>query len=230
MKTKFCEKYEFDLDDVVHMAISGTTGSGKSVAVNKLIYELVSNNSPEDLGLVLIDPKQVEFTLWSKVPHLVVPVITDTSHAQAILNWSVTQMEERYAIMKERGIKQWDGGKLVIVVDELSDLMMTDRKNVEAQLVRLAQKARASGIHLVLSTQSPRAEVLTGLLRANIPTKMTLKVKDGLESRIAIGRNGGEKLQGRGHAILIDMNDEEHRFKVDYISDETIKALVEDIA
>lgn len=227
MKARIGEEYEFDLDKMVHLMVSGTTGSGKSVAINRLIYELVSNYEPDELGLILIDPKQVEFSIWRNLPHLVMPIVTDMDKANRVLNWVVSEMERRYKEMSIEGKKNWEGRKIVVIVDELSDLMMTNRANTENALVRLAQKARASGIHLVLATQRPDAKVLTGLLRANIPTKMALRVASSIDSRIAIGRNGAEKLAGCGNAIVIDTDDNETRFKVDYISDEEIKKEVE---
>ena len=229
MKARLSKSYELDLDKAVHLMISGTTGSGKSVAVNRLICELVSNYGPEELGLVLIDPKQVEFTIWKDIPHLVAPIVTNMDLAKAILNWAVTEMENRYTEMKERGIKQWDGRKIVIVIDELADLMTTDRNNVETSLVRLAQKARAPGIHLVLATQRPDAKVLTGLLRANIPTKMALRVASAIDSRIAIGKSGAERLTGCGNAIVVDTEGHETRFLVDYISESDIHRLIEQL-
>lgn len=226
MKAKISRDYELNVNDMVHIMISGTTGSGKSVAINKLIYELVKNYDTNEVGFVMIDPKQVELSMWKGIPHLIMPVVTNMEVAKGALNWLVSEMERRYADMARRGLKEWDGKQILVIVDELADLMEIDRTGVETSLVRLAQKARASGIHLVLATQSPRAEVLTGLLRANIPTKMSLRVRDQLESRIAIGIRGAEELNGKGDSILIDSEGNEHRFVVDYISDSNIKDLV----
>lgn len=218
--------HELEFNKVVHLMISGTTGSGKSVAMHKLIYELVKNYDSSELGLLMIDPKQVELSCWNGIPHLVMPVVTNMEVAKGALQWVVSEMERRYEQMAREGKKEWDGKQIVVIIDELADLMEVDRSGVERSLVRIAQKARASGIHLVLATQSPRAEVLTGLLRANIPTKISLRVNSSLESRIAIGRNGAETLEGSGNAIIVDTEGNEERFRVDYIDNKDIRDLV----
>lgn len=215
------------LNEVVHLMISGTTGSGKSVFLNKLIYDLMNDYTREELQFIMIDPKQVELGMWNKMPHLMVPVITDMKMAPGILKYLVSLMETRYQDMARRQIKEWDGFQIIVVVDELSDLMMIDRKGIEESLVRLAQKARASGIHLILATQRPSAEVLTGLLRANIPTKLAFRVNSSVDSRIAIGISGAEKISGVGKAIMVDTNNEVKEVKGEYIDDRQIKEFVQ---
>lgn len=213
---------ERSLNELVHVMISGTTGSGKSVGLNSLIYNLVTEYDASEVKLVMIDPKKVELSMWNGIPHLMAPVISDMRMAQGILNYIVNLMEERYADMAVRHCKEWDGFQIVVVIDELADLIITDRKAIETSLVRIAQKARASGIHLVLATQRPSAEVLTGLIRANMPTKIAFRVANGTDSRIAIGRSGAEKIEGVGNAIIVDAKGKEERFRTTMLEDSTI--------
>ncbi|MDQ3065223.1 MAG: DNA translocase FtsK 4TM domain-containing protein [bacterium] len=200
-----------ELDEMPHILIAGQTKSGKSVMINTLLTSLLYRNSPSDLKLILVDPKQVELAPYADIPHLLTPVITESEKTISALKWAVAEMERRYrtlaenkkrniadynAIMKEEGMPY-----IVIVIDEMADLMMAAGRDVEALIVRIAQKARAVGIHLVLATQSPRANVITGLIKANIPARIAFTVAQELESRIIMDSGGAEKLLGRGDML-----------------------------
>jgi S-DNA-T family DNA segregation ATPase FtsK/SpoIIIE len=200
-----------ELDEMPHILIAGQTKSGKSVMINTLLTSLLYRNSPSDLKLILVDPKQVELAPYADIPHLLTPVITESEKTISALKWAVAEMERRYrtlaenkkrniadynAVLKEQGMPY-----IVIVIDEMADLMMAAGRDVEALIVRIAQKARAVGIHLVLATQSPRANVITGLIKANIPARIAFTVAQELESRIIMDTGGAEKLLGRGDML-----------------------------
>ncbi len=200
-----------ELDEMPHVLIAGQTKSGKSVMINSLLTSLLYRNSPSDMKLILVDPKQVELAPYADIPHLLTPVITEPEKTISALKWAVAEMERRYrtlaenkkrniadynAVMKEEGMPY-----IVIVIDEMADLMMAAGRDVEALIVRIAQKARAVGIHLVLATQSPRANVITGLIKANIPARIAFTVAQELESRIIMDTGGAEKLLGRGDML-----------------------------
>lgn len=201
-----------ELDKMPHMLIAGQTGSGKSVMINTLLTSLLYHNAPSDLKLILVDPKQVEMASYADIPHLLTPVITEPEKCISALKWAVNEMERRYTLLAEqrqRNIKGYnDANKdeampyIVIVIDELADLMMLAARDVEALIVRLAQKARAVGIHLVLATQTPRADVVTGLIKANVPARIAFTVAGQIESRIILDQNGAEKLLGYGDMLM----------------------------
>jgi S-DNA-T family DNA segregation ATPase FtsK/SpoIIIE len=219
-----------DLATLPHMLIAGTTGSGKSVCMNAIIMGFLYTQKPSDLKLVLVDPKVVELSQFKDIPHLMCPVVTDMSKAAAILEWAVGKMDERYELLAEAGCRDiatynglgWDELKerfnpqseaeeariprklpyMVFVIDELADLMMTN-KEVEGSIVRIAQKARAVGIHLILATQRPQANVVTGLIKSNMPGRMSFKVASGMDSRIVLDQKGGEVLLGQGDMLFI---------------------------
>ncbi|QQE13211.1 DNA translocase FtsK 4TM domain-containing protein [Planctomycetota bacterium] len=219
-----------DLNAMPHMLIAGTTGSGKSVCMNSIITSFIYTKRPDELKLVLVDPKMVEMSMFRDIPHLMCPVVTEMSKAAAILEWAVTKMDERYELLAECGVRdiasynklEWDEIKermepatpeaearipkklpyLVIVVDELADLMMTN-KEVEGAIVRIAQKARAVGIHLILATQRPQANVVTGLIKSNMPCRVAFKVASGMDSRIVLDQKGGELLLGHGDMLFL---------------------------
>lgn len=221
-----------------HLLVAGTTGAGKSVGVNGMLMSLLYTLNPEDLRLLLIDPKQLEFKMYDDIPHLLHPVVTDPKKAAAALDWAVREMEDRYsrlAAWNVRNIipfnekvdreaknwtvekarkyapKDWDESKplpgpekmpfIVIVIDELADLMMVARKEIEVSIARIAQKARACGIHLILATQRPSADVVTGLIKSNMPTRIAFKLKSALDSRVILDENGAERLLGRGDML-----------------------------
>lgn len=219
-----------DLAKMPHMLIAGTTGSGKSVCMNTIIMGFLYTKRPSELKLVLVDPKMVEMSQFKDIPHLMCPVVTEMPKAAAILEWACTKMEERYELLAEAGCRDiagyneldWDELKqrlnaktpeeeakipkklpyMVIVVDELADLMMTVRE-VETFIIRIAQKARAVGIHLILATQRPQREVVTGLIKANMPARLTFKVASGMDSRIVLDQKGGELLLGQGDMLFL---------------------------
>jgi len=204
-----------DLKKLPHLLIAGTTGSGKSVGINAMIMSLLFKNSPDDLKLIMIDPKMLEFSIYNDIPHLLTPVITKPSIAINVLSNMVVEMENRYKLMantKTKNIENYnkkvaksDGEKLpyiVIIIDELSDLMMTSGKDVEISIARLAQMARASGIHLIVATQRPSVDVITGLIKANLPSRISYKVGQKVDSKIILDSMGAEALLGRGDMLF----------------------------
>lgn len=219
-----------DLNAMPHMLIAGTTGSGKSVCMNSIIMSFLYTKRPDELKLVLVDPKMVEMSMFKSIPHLMCPVVTEMNKAAQILEWAVTKMDERYELLAELGVRDiasyndlgWDEIKerlelendneaaripkklpyLVFVIDELADLMMTN-KEVEGSIVRIAQKARAVGIHLILATQRPQANVVTGLIKSNMPSRVCMKVASGMDSRIVLDAKGGELLLGHGDMLFL---------------------------
>ncbi|MEO0965771.1 MAG: DNA translocase FtsK 4TM domain-containing protein [Planctomycetota bacterium] len=219
-----------DLGAMPHLLIAGTTGSGKSVCMNSIIASFLFTKRPDELKLVLVDPKMVEMSQFRDIPHLMCPVVTEMAKATAILEWAVTKMDERYELLAEVGVRDikaynelgWEEIKdrleieddeqgaripkklpfLVFVIDELADLMMTN-KEVEAFIVRIAQKARAVGIHLILATQRPQANVVTGLIKSNMPARIAFKVSSGMDSRIVLDQKGGELLLGQGDMLFL---------------------------
>jgi S-DNA-T family DNA segregation ATPase FtsK/SpoIIIE len=219
------------LDKMPHMLVAGQTNSGKSVMINTLLTSLLYRNSPSDMKLILVDPKQVELTPYNDIPHLLTPVITEPEKCISALKWAVAEMERRlkaFAAEKKRNIGEYNAISelenmpyIVIVIDELADLMMMAAKDVESLIVRLAQKARAAGIHLVLATQSPRVDVITGLIKANVPAKISFTVSNQIESRIIIDQPGSEKLLGMGDMLLLTpAMGKPKRVQAAYIGDE----------
>lgn len=201
-----------DLASAPHLLVAGATGSGKSVMINTLLTSLLYRNTPADLRLILVDPKQVELTPYNDIPHLLTPVITQPEKTLSALKWAVSEMERRYTLLAENGkrdIKGYNSANkdadmpyIVIVIDELADLMMMAARDVESLIVRVAQKARAVGIHLVLATQRPSVDVITGLIKANIPARIAFTVTSQVDSRTIIDGVGAEKLLGKGDMLL----------------------------
>jgi len=201
-----------DLDKMPHVLVAGQTGSGKSVMINTILTSLLYKNSPADLKLILVDPKQVELKPYDEIPHLLTPVITEPEKCISALKWAVAEMERRYRALSEAGkrdiagyntLKKEEGMPyIVIVIDELADLMMMAARDVEALIVRIAQKARAVGIHLVLATQRPSVDVITGLIKANVPARIAFKTTSQVDSRTIIDQVGAEKLLGGGDMLL----------------------------
>ena len=199
-----------------HMLVAGTTGSGKSVCLNSLILSILYKATPDEVRFIMIDPKMVEFRVYNGIPHLLVPVVTDVKKAAGALQWAVIEMMRRYKMFAERTVRDLEGynkamqqdgeplmPQIIIVIDELADLMMTAAKDVEESVCRVAQMGRAAGVHLVIATQSPRADVITGLMKANIPSRIALKVSSSLESRIILDAGGGaDKLVGNGDMLF----------------------------
>jgi len=221
-----------ELNKMPHLLIAGQTGAGKSVMINTLLMSLLYHNSPSEMKLILVDPKQVEMTAYDNIPHLLTPIITEPDKTISALKWAVNEMQRRYSLLAEHKVKdiksynqkiqsagtritvndeygipqEHENGAMpyiIIVVDELSDLMMVAARDVEALIVRLAQKARAVGIHLVLATQSPRVDVITGLIKANIPARIAFTVSSQIESRIILDQVGAEKLLGSGDMLML---------------------------
>ncbi|MBI5412164.1 DNA translocase FtsK 4TM domain-containing protein [Candidatus Peregrinibacteria bacterium] len=202
-----------DLHAMPHLLIAGATGSGKSVAMNTFLVALLYQNSPQDLRFIMIDPKRVELTTYNGIPHLLTPVITDTEKALSALKWAVAEMQRRYEELsgkKYRNIEEYNAGepkkmyKIVVVIDELADLMMRHaKKETEAVVCRIAQMARAVGIHLILATQRPSVDVITGLIKANIPTRIAFTVTSGVDSRTIIDTVGAEDLLGMGDMLYL---------------------------
>ncbi len=202
-----------DLAKMPHLLVAGQTGSGKSVMINTILTSLLYKNSPSDLKLVLVDPKQVELKPYEDIPHLLTPVITEPEKCISALKWTVAEMERRYTALSEirvRNIVEYNNKKkeegmpyIVVVIDELADLMMMAARDVEALIVRIAQKARAVGIHLVLATQRPSVDVITGLIKANVPARIAFTTASQIDSRTIIDQMGAEKLLGKGDMLLL---------------------------
>ena len=204
-----------DIGKMPHVLIAGTTGSGKSVCTNSILISLLYKATPDEVKLIVIDPKMVEFGIYNGVPHLLIPVVTDAKKAAGALQWAVTEMMRRYRSLSEAGVRDIDSynkvaatdeslepmPKLVVVIDELADLMLVAGKEVEEAICRIAQMGRAAGVHLVIATQRPSADVITGLMKANIPSRIALVVASAMESRIILDAVGAEKLIGRGDMI-----------------------------
>ena len=204
-----------DLKKLPHLLIAGTTGSGKSVGINAMILSLLYKNSPDQLRLLMIDPKMLEFSMYNDIPHLLTPVITKPKQAIAALNNMVAEMERRYELMADSRTKnienynekvKKEGGEhfpyIVVIIDELSDLMMTSGKDVEISIARLAQKSRACGIHLIVATQRPSVDVVTGLIKANLPSRISYRVGQKVDSKIILDQMGAESLLGRGDMLF----------------------------
>jgi len=201
-----------DLDSMPHLLIAGATGTGKSVMINSVLISLLYRNSPSDLKLILVDPKEVELSPYNDIPHLLTQVITDPAKCISALKWATAEMDRRYSLLREAGkrdiagynaLKKEEGMPyIVIVIDELADLMMLAARDVESLIVRIAQKARAVGIHLVLATQRPDSNIITGLIKANVPGRIAFRVLDQVNSRIIIDGSGAEKLLGTGDMLM----------------------------
>ena len=224
-----------NLDALPHILIAGTTGSGKSVCLNTLIVSLLYKASPEELRFLMIDPKQVELTPYNGIPHLTQPVVTSSAQAVAALEQAAMGMVTRYKTFEGCGVKELSDynrkGKsplprMVIVIDELADLMMTSEKDIEESIIRIASMGRAAGIHLVIATQRPSANVITGLMKANIPSRIAFAVASSLESRIIMDANGAEKLTGHGDMLYAPMGGDPKRVQGCYVSPDEIEKVV----
>ncbi|HEX3149848.1 MAG TPA: DNA translocase FtsK 4TM domain-containing protein [Gemmataceae bacterium] len=244
-----------DLADMPHLLIAGRTGTGKSVCLNSIILSLLLTRTPEEFRLLMIDPKQVELAEYGKLPHLMHPVVTDNSKAEAILAWGVDKMEERYDLMRRarvrniagfnelgraevlKRVKPQDAAEadllpdklpyIVIIVDEVGDLMMAMKKEVEGHIIRLAQKSRAAGIHLILTTQRPTVDVITGLIKSNLPARICFQVADRSNSRVVLDESGAEKLLGKGDMLFLQPNTSTIvRAQASYASDQEILRIV----
>ena len=224
-----------------HMLIAGTTGSGKSVCMNSIIISLLYKASPDDVKLIMVDPKMVELVNYNNIPHLLIPVVTDPKKAAGSLQWAVSEMMRRYKTMSDAGVRdlesynsmvesqQADGTKLpqvVVIIDELADLMLAAAKEVEESICRIAQMGRAAGIHLIIATQRPSADVITGLMKANIPSRIAFAVASAMESRIILDTQGAEKLVGRGDMLYAPIgNGKPLRVQGCFVSEQEIEAV-----
>lgn len=235
-----------DLAKMPHLLIAGATGSGKSVCINTLIMSILYKSKPEDVRMIMVDPKVVELNVYNGIPHLLIPVVTDPKKAAGALNWAVLEMEDRYKKFAELGVRDLKGynakilaselesethkklPQIVIIVDELADLMMVAQGEVEDAICRLAQLARACGIHLVIATQRPSVNVITGLIKANVPSRIAFSVSSGVDSRTIIDMNGAEKLLGKGDMLFYPSGYQKPvRVQGAFVSDEEVSAVVD---
>lgn len=230
-----------DLAKMPHLLIAGSTGSGKSVCINSMIISLLYKSSPEEVRLLMVDPKVVELGIYNGIPHLLVPVVTDPRKAAGALNWAVSEMLKRYKSFAENGVRDIKGynelaetrdnlekmPKVVIIIDELADLMMAAPGEVEDAICRLAQMARAAGMHLVIATQRPSADVITGLIKANIPSRVAFAVSSSIDSRIILDTGGAEKLLGRGDMLYSPIGCQKpSRIQGCFVSDKEVEDVV----
>ena len=225
-----------------HVLIAGSTGSGKSVCINTIITSIIYNAKPSEVKLVMVDPKVVELSVYNGIPHLLIPVVTDPKKAAGALAWAVQEMDNRYNLFAEKGVRDLKGynnaverdgevGKLpqiVIIIDELADLMMVAAKDVEESICRLAQKARAAGMHLVIATQRPSVDVITGLIKANVPSRIAFAVSSQVDSRTILDQAGAEKLLGRGDMLFFPSGETKPmRVQGAFIDDSEVEKIVE---
>lgn len=224
-----------------HMLIAGTTGSGKSVCMNSIIISILYKASPDDVKLIMVDPKMVELGIYNGIPHLLIPVVTDPKKAAGSLQWAVTEMMRRYKAMSDAGVRDLDSynsimesqeedarklPQIVVIIDELADLMLVAAKEVEESICRIAQMGRAAGIHLIIATQRPSADVITGLMKANIPSRIAFAVASAMESRIILDTQGAEKLVGRGDMLYAPIgNGKPKRVQGCFVSDPEVEAV-----
>lgn len=240
-----------DIGKMPHLLIAGATGSGKSVCINTLIMSILYKSSPEDVRMIMIDPKVVELSVYNGIPHLFIPVVTDPKKAAGALNWAVAEMTDRYNKFAEYNVRDLKGynakieqikdiedenkpkkmPKIVIIVDELADLMMVAPGEVEDAICRLAQLARAAGIHLIIATQRPSVNVITGLIKANMPSRIAFAVSSGVDSRTILDMNGAEKLLGKGDMLYYPQNYQKPaRLQGAFVSDKEVGSVVEFLA
>ena len=234
-----------DIGKMPHLLIAGATGSGKSVCINTLIMSLLYKANPDDVKLIMVDPKVVELSVYNGIPHLLIPVVTDPKKASAALNWAVMEMTERYNKFAEIGVRDIKGynekikkveeyqkmPQIVIIVDELADLMMVAPGEVEDAICRLAQMARAAGLHLIIATQRPSVNVITGLIKANIPSRIAFSVSSAIDSRTIIDGAGAEKLLGKGDMLFFPSGyPKPVRIQGAFVSDKEVSAVVKALA
>lgn len=229
-----------DLSKMPHVLIAGATGSGKSVCINSLIISILYKYDPEHVRLLMVDPKVVELNVYNGIPHLLIPVVTDPKKAAGALNWAVNEMTRRYQSFAEHGVRNMEGFNevakkkklqslpyIVIIVDELADLMMVSANEVEDYIARLAQMARAAGMHLVIATQRPSVDVITGVIKANIPSRISFAVSSAIDSRTILDSGGAEKLLGKGDMLYYPVGEQKpKRIQGAFISEEEVEAIV----
>ena len=221
-----------DLFSMPHLLIAGTTGSGKSVCINTIILSLLYKYTPEKCNLILIDPKMLELSTYEGIPHLLCPVITEAKKATAALGWAVKEMESRYKLMTRVGVKNIDGYNskhkkhmpyIIVIVDEMSDLMLIAGKEIENYIQRLSQMARAAGIHIIMATQRPSVDVITGTIKANFPTRISFQVSSKIDSRTILGEQGAEQLLGKGDMLFMSAANKIIRIHGPYVSESEIE-------
>ena len=217
-----------DLSSMPHLLIAGTTGSGKSVCINTIILSLLFRHTPDKCKFILIDPKMLELSTYEGIPHLLCPVITEAKKAASVLGWVVKEMESRYRLMTKEGVRNIDGYNakhklpmpyIVVVVDEMSDLMLVAGKEIENYIQKLSQMARAAGIHIIMATQRPSVDVITGTIKANFPTRISFQVTSKIDSRTILGEQGAEQLLGRGDMLYMSSANKIVRIHAPFVSD-----------
>ncbi len=220
-----------DLSMMPHLLIAGTTGSGKSVCINTIILSLLYKHTPEKCKFILIDPKMLELSTYEGIPHLLCPVITEAKRAASVLGWVVKEMESRYRLMTRVGVKNIDGYNakhdlampyIVVIVDEMSDLMLVAGKEIEGYIQKLSQMARAAGIHIIMATQRPSVDVITGTIKANFPTRISFQVSSKIDSRTILGEQGAEQLLGKGDMLYMSSANRIVRIHAPYVSESEI--------
>ena len=223
-----------DLSSMPHLLIAGTTGSGKSVCINTIILSLLYRHTPEKCKFILIDPKMLELSTYEGIPHLLCPVITEAKKAASVLGWVVKEMESRYRLMTREGVRNIDGYNskhklpmpyIVVVVDEMSDLMLVAGKEIENYIQKLSQMARAAGIHIIMATQRPSVDVITGTIKANFPTRISFQVSSKIDSRTILGEQGAEQLLGKGDMLYMSSANRIVRIHAPFVSDNEIEKI-----
>ena len=217
-----------------HLLIAGTTGSGKSVCINTIILSLLYRHTPDRCKFILIDPKMLELSTYEGIPHLLCPVITEAKKAASVLGWVVKEMESRYRLMTKEGVRNIDGYNskhklpmpyIVVVVDEMSDLMLVAGKEIENYIQKLSQMARAAGIHIIMATQRPSVDVITGTIKANFPTRISFQVTSKIDSRTILGEQGAEQLLGKGDMLYMSSANRIIRIHAPFVSDIEIEKI-----
>ncbi len=223
-----------DLTSMPHLLIAGTTGSGKSVCINTIILSLLYRHTPDKCKFILIDPKMLELSAYEGIPHLLCPVITEAKKATSVLGWVVKEMENRYKLMTKEGVRNIDGYNakhklampyIVVVVDEMSDLMLVSGKEIENYIQKLSQMARAAGIHIIMATQRPSVDVITGTIKANFPTRISFQVTSKIDSRTILGEQGAEQLLGKGDMLYMSSANRIIRIHAPFVSDNEIEKI-----
>jgi S-DNA-T family DNA segregation ATPase FtsK/SpoIIIE len=223
-----------DLASMPHLLIAGTTGSGKSVCINTIILSLLYRHTPHKCKFILIDPKMLELSTYEGIPHLLCPVITEAKKAASVLGWVVKEMESRYKLMTKEGVRNIDGYNakhklpmpyIVVVVDEMSDLMLVAGKDIENYIQKLSQMARAAGIHIIMATQRPSVDVITGTIKANFPTRISFQVTSKIDSRTILGEQGAEQLLGKGDMLYMSSANRIVRIHAPFVSDNEIEKI-----
>ena len=223
-----------DLSSMPHLLIAGTTGSGKSVCINTIILSLLYKHSPDKCKFILIDPKMLELSTYEGIPHLLCPVITEAKKAASVLGWVVKEMENRYKLMTKVGVRNIDGYNdknkvsmpyIVVIVDEMSDLMLVAGKEIENYIQKLSQMARAAGIHIIMATQRPSVDVITGTIKANFPTRISFQVTSKIDSRTILGEQGAEQLLGKGDMLYMTSANKMIRIHAPYVSESEIEKI-----